>query len=112
MSELLSPALIMVAAAFGIGLTRGHLRNAVVLLAPLLTMWAVWQVPDGVAGTIQFLSYDIEPVEGSAVRRLFATIFSLMAFVGGLYAFRTAKWHELSAAFFYAAGAIGVSFAG
>lgn len=112
MSELLSPALIMVAAAIGIGLTRGHLRNAVVLLAPLLTMWAVWQVPDGVAGTIQFLSYDIEPVEGSAVRRLFATIFSLMAFVGGLYAFRTAKWHELSAAFFYAAGAIGVSFAG
>ena len=112
MPELLSPALIMVAAAFGIGLTRGHLRNAVVLLAPLLTMWAVWQVPDGVTGTIQFLSYDIEPVEGSALRRLFATIFSLMAFVGGLYAFRTAKWFELSAAFFYAAGAIGVSFAG
>lgn len=112
MPDLLSPALIMVVAAAAIGIARGHLRSAIVLVAPLLTLWAVWQVPDGVQGTVQFLSYQIEPVEGSALRRLFATIFALMAFVGGLYAFRLAKWYELSAAFFYAAGAIGVSFAG
>ena len=46
MPELLSPALIMVAAALAIGPARGHLRTAIVLLAPLLTLWAVWQVPD------------------------------------------------------------------
>jgi multicomponent Na+:H+ antiporter subunit D len=46
------------------------------------------------------------------VRRLFATIFALMAFAGGLFAFRQARWFELSAAYAYAAGAIGVSFAG
>lgn len=112
MPDLLSPALIMVVAAAAIGIARGYLRIAIVLIAPLLTLWAVWQVPDGVQGTVQFLSYQIEPVEGSALRRLFATIFALMAFVGGLYAFRLARWYELSAAFFYAAGAIGVSFAG
>lgn len=112
MPELFSPALIMVAAALAIGITRGHFRTAVILLAPLLTLWAIWQVPDGVHDTIRFLSYDIEPVEGSPLRRLFATIFALMAFVGGLFAFRIASWHELAAAFFYAAGAIGVSFAG
>lgn len=112
MPELVSPALIMMAAAVAIGLTRGMLRNAVILVAPLLTLWAIWQVPDGVAGTIEFLSYPLEPVEGSPVRRLFATIFALMAFVGGLYAFRLAQWYELAAAYLYAAGAIGVSFAG
>ncbi len=112
MPELLSPALIMVAAALAIGPARGHLRTAVLLLAPLLTLWAIWQVPDGVQDTVRFLSYQIEPVEGSPLRRLFATIFALMAFVGGLYAFRLARWHELAAAYFYAAGAIGVSFAG
>lgn len=112
MPELLSPALIMVAAALAIGPARGHVRSAIVLLAPLLTLWAVWQVPDGVQDTIRFLSYRIEPVEGSPLRRLFATIFSLMAFVGGVYAFRVAKWYELAAAYLYAAGAIGVSFAG
>ena len=46
------------------------------------------------------------------MRRLFATVFALMAFVGGLYAFRQAKWYELAAAYAYAAGAVGVSFAG
>lgn len=112
MPELFSPALIMVAAALAIGPARGHLRTALVLLAPLLTLWAVWQVPDGVQGTVSFLSYQIEPVEGSPLRRLFATVFALMAFVGGLYAFRLARWYELAAAFAYAAGAIGVSFAG
>lgn len=112
MPELLSPALIMVLAALVIGLTRGALRTTVVLVAPLLTLWAIWQVPDGVQGTVQFLSYQLEPLEGSSLRRLFATIFALMAFVGGLYSFKLAKWHELAAAYFYAAGAIGVSFAG
>ncbi len=112
MINLISPALIMVVAALAIGLARGHLRTAIVLLAPVLTLWAVWQVPDGVQDTVRFLSYQIEPVEGSPLRRLFATIFVLMAFVGGLFAFRLAKWYELAAAFFYAAGAIGVSFAG
>ena len=112
MTEFLPPALIMLAAAVLIGLARGTWRTAVVLAAPLLTLVAVWQVPDGVVMTVDFLGYPIEPVEGSPVRRLFATIFAIMAFTGGLYAFRQAKWYELAAAFAYGAGAIGVSFAG
>ncbi len=112
MTEFTSPALILLAAAILIGLTRGHLRSAVILIAPLITLWAVWQVPDGVVGTVRFLDYAIQPVEGSPLRRLFATIFSIMAFAGGLFAFRQARWYELSAAFAYASGAVGVCFAG
>lgn len=111
--EMLSPALILLLAALLIGLLKGRARSAVVLIAPLLTLWAVWQIPDGVQGTVKFLSYyDVEPVEGSPLRRLFATVFALMVFVGGLYAYRVARWYELAAAFAYAAGAIGVCFAG
>lgn len=110
--EMLSPALILLVAAALIGLVKGHARTAVILVAPLLTLWAIWQVPDGVQGTVKFLSYYIEPVEGSPLRRLFATVFAIMVFVGGLYSFRIAKWYELAAAFAYAAGAIGVCFAG
>ena len=112
MPDLISPALILVVAALAIGPARGHLRTAIILLAPLVTLWAVWQVPDGVQDTVRFLSYQIEPVEGGPLRRLFATVFALMAFVGGLYAFRVSKWYELAAAYAYAAGAVGVSFAG
>ncbi|MGB5621606.1 MAG: Na(+)/H(+) antiporter subunit D [Gammaproteobacteria bacterium] len=112
MTEFLPPALIMLLGALLIGPARGGWRTAVVLATPLLTLAAVWQVPDGVVTTVTFLEYPIEPVEGSPVRRLFATIFAVMAFAGGLFAYRQAKWYELAAAFAYAAGAIGVSFAG
>jgi multicomponent Na+:H+ antiporter subunit D len=112
MTEMLPPALILIAAAILIGPFKGHFRTLVLLAAPLLTLWAIWQVPDGVVTTMPFLSYTIEPVEGSALRRLFATVFAIMAFVGGLYAFRVAKWYELAAGYAYAAGAIGVCFAG
>ncbi|MEE4173699.1 MAG: Na(+)/H(+) antiporter subunit D [Xanthomonadales bacterium] len=112
MFELLPPGLILLAGALLIAVTRGALRTAVVLVIPLLTLWATWQVPDGVMATVTYLDYQVQLVEGSAVRRLFATIFCIMAFVGGLYAYRTARGYELSAAFAYAAGAVGVSFAG
>ena len=112
MNEMAPPGLILFAAAVLIAITRGSLRNAIVLGAPLLTLWAVWQVPDGVAVTTTFLDYPIEPVEGSPVRRLFASIFAIMAFAGGLFAFRHARALELAAAYAYAGGAIGVSFAG
>lgn len=112
MSDMLSPALILLVGALATALTRGMVRSTIVLLAPLLTLWAIWQVPDGVAGTLPFLDYEIEPVEGSPLRRLFATIFALMAFAGGLFSFRQAHWRELAAAQAYAAGAIGVAFAG
>ncbi len=112
MTEFLPPALVMLFGALLIGPARGAWRTAVILAAPLLTLAAVWQVPDGVVMTLDFLQYSIEPIEGSPVRRLFATIFALMAFAGGLYAYRQARWQELAAAYAYAAGAIGVSFAG
>ncbi len=112
MFEPIPPALALLLGGALIGILRGHARSAIVLLAPLATLWLVWQVPDGVALDIKFLDYRIEPLEGSPVRRLFATAFALMALVGGLFAYRQAKWHELAAAHIYAAGAIGVCFAG
>ncbi len=113
MTELIvPPALILLAGAILTGVTRGIARAGVLLLAPLIALWAVWQVPDGVAVTASFLGYDLEPLEGSPLRRLFATIFCVMAFTGSLFAFRQAKWYELAAAQAYAAGAVGVAFAG
>ncbi len=112
MLEYLPPAFVLLIGAALIGCARGALRTFVVLAAPILTLLLVWQVPDGVVFEVAFLDFAIEPIEGSPVRRLFALIFALMALIGGLYAYRQAAWHELAAAYAYAAGAIGVSFAG
>ncbi len=112
MLESIPPAILLLIGALLIGPTRGHWRTLVILVTPLIAFWAIWQVPDGVSLTLPFLGYEIEPIEGSALRRLFASIFAIAAFGGGLFAFRQASWKELAAAYAYAAGAIGVSFAG
>jgi len=106
------PAFILITGALLVAVARPAMRPVIALLAPLMTLYAIWQIPDGVQLTTTFLGYQIELVEGSALRRMFATVFALMAFGGVLFAFRQSKWYELSAAMIYAAGAIGVSFAG
>ena len=90
MSDMLHPALFMLLGALLIGPARGRLRSALVLLVPLCSLALIWQVPDGIQMSVEFLQYPIELIEGSPVRRLFATIFALMAFAGGLFAFRQA----------------------
>ena len=106
------PAFILIIGALMIATVRAGLRPVVILGAPLLTLWAIWQLPDGVLLTAQFLGYPVELVESSALRRLFATVFTVMAFAGGLFGLSQARPKELAAAYAYAAGAVGVSFAG
>jgi len=106
------PAVILILGAFLIAVARPAIRPVIVLLAPILTLWAIWRLPDGVLLTTQFLGYPIELVEAGKLQRLFATVFAIMAFAGGLFGLRQARWTELSAGYAYAAGAVGVSFAG
>ncbi len=110
--ESFPPALILLFAAFMAVISRPNARAIIVLVAPLITLWAIWSLPDGVLISTRFLDYQIQPLEVSPVRRMFATVFTIMAFTGALYSFRTAKTAELGAAFAYASGAVGVSFAG
>jgi len=111
-SVLFPPGLVLILGAFLIPAVRGRLRDALVLGLPLLTLAAVWMVPEGHVTTVPFLDYTLEPVAWSRVGRVFATVFSIMAFAGGLYALRIARVLELAAAFAYAGSAVGVTFAG
>ena len=106
------PALVLIAAAVLLPVLPRAFRSVLILAAPLLALAAVWQVPDGPAVTMGLLYYDMVPVEGTALGRLFGTVFALMAFGGGLYALNRDSVAELSAAFAYAGGALGAVFAG
>ena len=112
MIELLPPALILLASALWIALVPNVWHRLGLFFGPVLTLYAIWMVPDGVSLTAPFLDYQLELIEASPERRLFATIFAIMAGVGGLYAFNHALRLELASAFAYASGAIGVCFAG
>jgi multicomponent Na+:H+ antiporter subunit D len=113
MSELpIHPGLLLIAGAAILPWLRGPLRAAVVLLLPLVALAVVWAGPEGAFWQLRFLGYTLTLIEGSRLGRLFATIFSIMAFGGGLFALGQKSRLELSAAMLYAGSAIGVALAG
>jgi len=113
MTELaLLPAVWLMTGALLSAVLTGRAREGVILLAPLLALWAVWQLPDGNLWSISYLGMTLEPLYADSLRRLFATVFCLMAFTGALFALRQSAGRELSAALAYAGGALGVCFAG
>ncbi|MDJ0957086.1 MAG: Na(+)/H(+) antiporter subunit D [Arenicellales bacterium] len=87
-------------------------RTALMLGLPLATLWVVWNLPDGASATIAVFNYELILVRSDALGRLFAIIFSLMAFAGFLFALRQRSTLELVAAMTYAGGAVGVALAG
>ncbi len=106
------PALIMFLGALIIALLRGPQRSIVAMIIPILTLATIWTVPDGEVISFTFLEYIIVPLEGDKLSRLFASIFSLMAFAGAMFAAKQKERMELPAAFVYSGAAIGVSLAG
>ena len=90
MIEVFPPALALIIGGFLLPFFNGRLRDVAVLLFPVISLWLVWEVPDGSAFLIPFLEYQLEPVKGDALSRVFGTIFSIMAFAGGLFALRQA----------------------
>ncbi len=112
MTELLHPGLLLVAAGVALAPLRGSARAALTLLAPAAAIALVLALPEGVLWKGSFLGYPIVPFAVDRLSRLFALVFSIMAFGGGLFALKQASRVELPAAFVYAGSAIGVTLAG
>jgi len=106
------PGLILLFGAFLLPMVGRNARSVLILGLPLLTLGLIWNVPNGSFAVMSIFDYQLELVRSDALSRLFATVFSIMAFVGGLYALNQKKVMELVAAFAYAGGAIGAVYAG
>jgi multicomponent Na+:H+ antiporter subunit D len=111
-SLFIPPGLVLILGALLLPFVRGKLHAALLLGLPLVTLWLVTQVPDGEILKFSFLGFDLIPLRGDKLSRLFAFVFALMAFAGGLFALRQERTTELTAAFIYAGSAIGVALAG
>jgi len=111
MSNLV-PGLIMIVGGLLLPVIAKRFRNGVILALPVLVLFLIWRVPNGVVWTFTYLDYDLIPLQGSGTGKLFATVFAIMAFVGALYAMHQARLFELCAAYVYAGSAIGVTFCG
>ena len=110
--QLLHPGLVLIAGGLLLPALRGALRSAFVVALPLAVLWFVWQLGDGALWQLRFLDFELTPIRGDKLSRLFGTIFALMAAGGGLFALGQPSRVELPAAFVYAGAAIGAVLAG
>ncbi|MDH5368996.1 MAG: Na(+)/H(+) antiporter subunit D [Gammaproteobacteria bacterium] len=112
MTELLfPPGLLLVIGALLMPLGI-NIRNALIFSLPVICLILIWSAPVGYVVTLPFLGFELEPIKITIMGQLFATVFSLMTLVGGIFAYKTASTLELSAAFAYAGSAIGVTLSG
>ena len=110
--SLIPPGLPLVLGALLLPLCTARLRALLVLGLPLLVLALVWQLPAGAVLSIDFLGHELAPLSDSKLARLFATVFAIMAFAGGLFGLNHMRVAELSAAMISAGSAIGIAFAG
>ena len=109
---IVPPGLLLIVGGLLLPLAGTKLRSAVVIGLPVLVLMLVWYLPQSASLHLAFLSYQLNPLHVGDYSRIFATIFSLMTLIGGLYALGRAKILEIAAAFVYAGAAIGVTFSG
>jgi multicomponent Na+:H+ antiporter subunit D len=106
------PALVMLAGALMLPLVPRNSRSFFSLFIPLLALGLVLLAPSGVHLTLELMDYPLVVYKVDRLSRFFGTIFALITIIGSLFAFHVKKAAKQSAALLYAAGALGVTFAG
>ncbi len=106
------PAIILLVGAFILPLLPQKVRAGAFVLFPLIALGIIWTLPDGSLIEASLASYELHLLEVDSLSRIFGTIFSLIAIIGGIYAFHMKELGQQTSALAYAGGALGVTFAG
>ncbi len=109
---ILPPAFVLLVGAMLLPLLPRGLRAIAFLVFPLLSLAIVLILPDGVTLRVDFLNYALVVLKVDQTSRVFATVFCLIAFAGGVYSFHLKDTAQQVAALAYAGSSLGVTFAG
>lgn len=111
-SPIYAPAVLFFIAALLVPLLKGKLKSAVMLLAPVLAFIVVMKAPEGANWTVDFLDYNLILGRIDRLSRVFGFIFSIISFIGVMFALKVEDDLQHGAALIYAGAALGVTFAG
>ena len=112
MSEL-PPFIPFFLAALLVLVTRGHLRSALMLTAPLLGGLHLWlDMPEGVLLSVSLLEFDLILMRSDRLSLIFGYIFHIAAFVLVIYTLHLKDTIQHIAGLIYAGSAMGAVFAG
>lgn len=106
------PGIILIAGALLLPFLPEKVRSSVFLIFPIASLFYVVTIADGYSLSFSFLSYELSLMEMDSLSRIFGIIFSITAFVAGVYAFHIKDLGQQCNALVYAGSALGVTFAG
>lgn len=93
-------------------LTRGRLRQAVLLLTPLLSGLHLLTVPEGTSVGFELIGFQLEIYRVDKLSLLFGYIFHIAAFISVLFAIHVKSITEQLSGLLYAGSTMGAVFAG
>ena len=106
------PALLFIGGALLIPLFKGKIKSGFMLALPVLAFWAITDAASGSYWVFPVLDYDLVLGRVDALSRVFGYIFCIVTFLGVVFALNIDDDLQFCAAFAYAGGALGVTFAG
>ncbi len=112
MTNLLPPAFILVFGAALIPFFRGNIQRAYMLALPAAAFIALICTPLGNFGTVEFLGYDLILGRVDKLSRVFALVFTIMTFLGVLFALKVKDNLQHVSSLVYAGSTLGVVLAG
>lgn len=108
----LPPALWLLGTSLLLCFARGGLGRILTVAAPLLVLGLLLRMAIGTGFSFSMAGLELRPFEVGPVNRVFGIIFLLISSIAGLYAWHIEDCSQRVMSMAYAAGALGVTFAG
>jgi multicomponent Na+:H+ antiporter subunit D len=112
MIDIVPPAAIFIVGALIVPFLRGKLKSSLMLLLPVLVFAVLLKMPEGKYWTLQVLDYHLIFGRVDKLSMAFGYIFTIITFIGILFALKVDDDLQHVSALGYAGGALGVTFAG
>ena len=93
-------------------LTRGIVRNVIMVLIPMVGAMHLWMVPEGIHLQLDFLGYELMPYKVDKLSLMFGYVFHIAAFIAIIYSLHVRDTVQQVAAMLYAGSGLGAVFAG
>ena len=106
------PAWAFLALALALPFLRGTWWRCLLLVPPLIAIWAVVHMQEGSYGVLPYLGQEMVLGRVDRLSKLFANVFAIQALIGMIYALHLRDRAQHAAASVYVAGSFGCVFAG
>jgi multicomponent Na+:H+ antiporter subunit D len=110
--EWVHPGLLLILGAWTLPFLKGRAKRLAMLLLPAVAVIVCLRMTPGIYGEVSFLGLDLVFGRADRLSLIFSYVFSIMAFLGMVYALHVKDDVQQVAALTYAGAALGVTFAG